>query len=64
MIDSGRKGLPAEQIGKLITHVLTTSKPKTRYAPVKGKLFNEIVPSLLPARTVDRVLGRQFGLLP
>ncbi len=50
MIDSGRKGLPAEQIGELIIHVLTTRKPKTRYAPVKGKLFNEIVPSLLPAQ--------------
>lgn len=64
MIDNGRQGIPAERIGELITHALTTRKPKTRYAPVKGKFSNETVPSLLPDRTVDRVLGRQFGLLP
>lgn len=64
MIASGRKGLPASSIGKTIAHALTTSRPRTRYAPVQGKFFNETIPSLLPARTVDRVLGRQFGLLP
>jgi NAD(P)-dependent dehydrogenase (short-subunit alcohol dehydrogenase family) len=64
MIETGRSGLPAERVGKLIAHALTTRRPKTRYAPVKGKFFNETVPSLLPNRIVDRVLGRQFGLLP
>jgi NAD(P)-dependent dehydrogenase (short-subunit alcohol dehydrogenase family) len=64
MIATGRDGLPAERVAKLVAHALNTRKPKTRYAPVKGKFFNEIVPSLLPTRVVDRVLGRQFGLLP
>jgi len=39
-------------------------KPKTRYAPVKGKFLNETLPSMLPDRVLDRLLGRQFGLLP
>jgi NAD(P)-dependent dehydrogenase (short-subunit alcohol dehydrogenase family) len=64
MINTGRSGLPAKRVGKLIAHVLTTKRPKTRYAPVKGKFMNETVPSLLPDRVVDRVLGHQFGLLP
>jgi NAD(P)-dependent dehydrogenase (short-subunit alcohol dehydrogenase family) len=64
MIETGRQGLTTESIGKLITHALTTAHPKPRYAPVKGKLVNETVPSALPARVVDKILGRQFGLLP
>ncbi|MET4783270.1 SDR family NAD(P)-dependent oxidoreductase [Glaciihabitans sp. UYNi722] len=64
MIDSGRRGLTTEHVGNLIAQALTTAHPKTRYAPVQGKFFNETVPSLLPDRVVDRILGRQFGLLP
>jgi NAD(P)-dependent dehydrogenase (short-subunit alcohol dehydrogenase family) len=63
MIETGREGLPAERIGQLIVRALTVKRPRTRYAPVKGKFANEFLPSLLPSRVVDRVLGRQFGLL-
>ncbi|TAJ48763.1 MAG: SDR family NAD(P)-dependent oxidoreductase [Herbiconiux sp.] len=64
MITSGRKGLPASTVGTTIARALTVRHPRTRYAPVQGKLVNETIPSLLPPRMVDRVLGRRFGLLP
>lgn len=64
MIRTGRKGLTSEQLGEVIAEALTVPRPKTRYAPVKGKFLNETVPSLLPDRVVDRLMGRRFGLLP
>lgn len=64
MIKAGREGLTAEQVGEIIATALTAKKPKTRYAAVKGKFLNSTLPLLLPSRTVDRLIGRQLGLLP
>jgi NAD(P)-dependent dehydrogenase (short-subunit alcohol dehydrogenase family) len=59
----GKKGLPAKEIGNVIHHALTVRKPKVRYAPVANRFMNWTLPMLLPKRVVDRVLGKQFGLV-
>lgn len=64
MIESGRKGLSPETVGEVIATALTVSNPRTRYAVVKGKFLNATLPSLLPSRLVDYLIGRQLGLLP
>ncbi len=64
MVENGRKGLSSEAIGEVIASALTVSKPKTRYVLAKGKFFNVTMPSLLPSRLVDRLIGKQVGLLP
>ena len=64
MVENGRKGLTPEQVGEVIATALTTARPKTRYEVVKGRFLNATLPSLLPRRTVDRLMGRQIGLLP
>ena len=63
MVENGRKGLTPEQVGQVIATALTTAKPKTRYEAVKGKFANATLPSLLPRRMVDRLIGGQLGLL-
>jgi NAD(P)-dependent dehydrogenase (short-subunit alcohol dehydrogenase family) len=62
MIKNGRKGYSAERVGEVIAKALTVSKPRTRYAVVQGKLLNYTLPSLLPTRLVDRMIGKQLGL--
>ncbi len=62
-IKSGRQGLKAEALGKVVLHALTVDKPKTRYAVVKNKLFAWTIPQMLPKRTVDRTIGKQLGFL-
>lgn len=62
-IKSGREGLPAEDIGQLILTVLTTEKPKARYAILRNRLSNWSIPRRLPKRMVDKIIGRQLGLL-
>ncbi len=62
MIKNGRKGLPAERVGDVVRMALTVAKPRTRYAPVAGKLLNWTVPMALPRRVVDRLIGGQLGL--
>lgn len=62
MIQNGRKGLAPERIGKVVRTALTVAKPKTRYAPVSGKLINWTLPNTLPRRVVDRLIGGQLGL--
>ncbi len=59
----GQKGLASEKIGRVIHHALTVSKPKVRYAVVAQRFKNWTMPMLLPKRVVDRLIGRQFGLL-
>ncbi len=63
MIKGGRDGMTPEQVGAVIATALTTRKPKTRYAVVEGRFMNATLPSLLPARVVDRMIGRQLGLV-
>ena len=64
MIENGRKGLEPEQVGEVIATALTAKQPKTRYPAVKGGFLEATLPGLLPRRTLDRVMGRQLGLLP
>ena len=64
MIREGRRGLEPQDVGKVVVRALTVARPKTRYPVVKGKFFNFTLPTMLPARLVDRMLGRQLGLLP
>ena len=64
MVENGRKGLTPEHVGAVIATALTTPRPKTRYEVVKGRFANATLPSLLPRRTIDRLMGKQVGLLP
>lgn len=61
-IAEGRKGLPAEQIGVVIHHALTTWQPRVRYAVLRGRFMGFTVPRLLPARVVDRTIARSLHL--
>jgi NAD(P)-dependent dehydrogenase (short-subunit alcohol dehydrogenase family) len=64
MIENGRKGLAPERIGEVVRTALTVARPRARYAPVPGKLLNWTLPTALPSRVVDRLIGAQLGLSP
>ena len=61
--EEGKKGLPPEEIARTIYRALTASKPRVRYAVVPQRFKNWTVPMLLPKRVVDRLIGKQIGLL-
>ncbi len=63
MIKTGRKGLTPDQVGAVIATALSVAKPRTRYTVVKGKFLDATLTSLLPSRAVDRIIGKQLGLL-
>lgn len=62
-LSSGKKGLPPERLGRAIMKALTVKNPKVRYAVVPNRLANWTIPQLLPKRFVDRLIGRNVGLL-
>lgn len=62
-ITEGRKGLAPEVVGEVVYRALTAAKPKVRYAVVGKKLQDWTLPRLLPKRMLDRLIGRQTGLL-
>ena len=64
MIADGRKGFTPRKIGAVVVEALTAAKPKARYAPVAGKFANWVLPTRLPSRFVDRLIGKRVGLLP
>ena len=55
-------GLPVERVGELVHRVLTTARPKVRYALAPDLLFDWVVPRLLPRRMVDRIFAQRLGL--
>jgi hypothetical protein len=63
MIRNGRKGLPAEKVGEIVYHALTTPRPRVRYAVVPGNFFARWIPSLLPKRVLDRLIAKALRFI-
>jgi NAD(P)-dependent dehydrogenase (short-subunit alcohol dehydrogenase family) len=63
MARGARDGLPVERVGELVHHVLTTRRPRVRYALAPSLLFDWIVPRLLPRRMIDQYFAQRLGLL-
>jgi short-subunit dehydrogenase len=63
MIRNGRKGLPAEKVGEIGYHALTTPRPRVRYAVVPGSFFARWIPSLLPKRVLDRLIAKALRFI-
>lgn len=62
LITQGIHGLPAARVGNLVMHALTTPQPKTRYSLAPNLLTDWWLPRWLPARWVDRLAARAYGL--
>lgn len=62
-IEQGRKGYPPAYLGAQVVDILEKAHPRTRYALVPGRFQNWILPRLLPARVLDRLVGKNTGLL-
>ncbi|ALD20536.1 SDR family NAD(P)-dependent oxidoreductase [Hymenobacter sp. DG25A] len=59
-----KTALTPEYVAARLVHIMETPRPKVRYT-IAAELFRAwIVPRLLPARMLDRLLGRSLGLAP
>lgn len=61
MLRNGKNGLPAEKVGEVVWHALTTPRPRVRYAVVGRDLLRRFVQRLLPKRFVDQIIARNLG---
>jgi NAD(P)-dependent dehydrogenase (short-subunit alcohol dehydrogenase family) len=64
MVKDGRSGMEPGVIGDAVFKALTSERPKPTYMRVAGRLKNWILPTMLPGRWVDTLMGKQLGLLP
>ena len=62
-LTESKRGLEPERIGQVVLKALTTRSPKLRYAVVPQRFKNWTLPMSLPKRLVDRMIGKQSGLL-
>ncbi|WP_374569913.1 SDR family oxidoreductase [Phenylobacterium sp.] len=62
MLANGPKGLKPQAIGQAVMKALTAPKPRTRY-PVTPDPVQNLMTTILPKRMVDRVIGKQLGLI-
>jgi NAD(P)-dependent dehydrogenase (short-subunit alcohol dehydrogenase family) len=60
----GKGGYNPAKVGKFMRKVFELQHPKTRYAIVPHPFPNWILPLALPDRWLDRLIGRNLGLLP
>lgn len=63
-IKEGRKGLAPQRVGDAVLKALTAAAPRSAYPVMRQKFRNWTLPGLLPKRVLDRLVGKQFGLLP
>src|SRR5215213_7397194 len=61
MIRVGRSGYPPEKVGEVVSHALTTPKPRVRYAVIPGSSSRRIIQMLLPKRIVDGIIAKNLG---
>jgi NAD(P)-dependent dehydrogenase (short-subunit alcohol dehydrogenase family) len=62
-LNESKKGLEPSRIADAVYKAFTARKPRVRYAVVPQKLKNWTLPRALPKRTLDRMIGKQSGLL-
>ena len=55
-------GYSPEELGRRVLRAFEAKRPRTRYAIVRGRLANWVIPTLLPDRQLDRLIGRTVGL--
>jgi NAD(P)-dependent dehydrogenase (short-subunit alcohol dehydrogenase family) len=61
MLRHGRNGFPAEKVGEVVLHALTTPKPRVRYAVVPGSFLRRLILRFAPKRVIDNFIARNFG---
>jgi NAD(P)-dependent dehydrogenase (short-subunit alcohol dehydrogenase family) len=59
----GTSALPPEKIAETIFDALTAPNPKVRYQ-ITPDPMQHIVASILPKRTLDRIIAKRLGLMP
>jgi NAD(P)-dependent dehydrogenase (short-subunit alcohol dehydrogenase family) len=57
----GEKGYPPEKVGEVVMHVLTTARPRVRYAVVPGNPIIKFIERLLPKRVIDWIIAKNLG---
>jgi NAD(P)-dependent dehydrogenase (short-subunit alcohol dehydrogenase family) len=61
MLHHGKNGFPAEKVGEVVLHALTTPTPRVRYAVVSGRPLRRLMLKLVPKRVIDKFIARNFG---
>jgi NAD(P)-dependent dehydrogenase (short-subunit alcohol dehydrogenase family) len=59
----GKSGYSSAKVAEFMRIVFETKQPKARYAIAPNPLINWYLPRFLPARWLDRLIGKQFGLI-
>ncbi|MEL6389201.1 MAG: SDR family NAD(P)-dependent oxidoreductase [Bacteroidota bacterium] len=58
--EGGEQGLSADFIGQKVARIIDLKNPKVRYAYVPNRLTNWIIPRILPARMMDRIIKKKL----
>ncbi len=61
-VESGRRGMEPEVIGRAVLEALESERPKARYPIPDRPIDGWLIPRLLPDRWLDRALVAQVGL--
>jgi NAD(P)-dependent dehydrogenase (short-subunit alcohol dehydrogenase family) len=62
--EMGKAGYSPAVVGKFIRKAFESKHPKSRYALVPDAIPNWYLPRILPARWLDKLIGKQLGLMP
>ena len=63
MLQLGENGLAPQKIAGAIADALTSASPRVRYQLTPDPM-RQLITSVLPRRTVDRIIAKRLGLMP
>ena len=63
IITESKNGYTIDEFGQHVLTIFEKKKPSVRYALVKERMKDWIIPRLLPSRMLDRMLGKATGLI-
>lgn len=58
-----KSGMPVEVVGRTIYEAITSTNPKVRYPLPNQWLLRWLLPRFLPARMIDKMAAKAFGLI-
>lgn len=63
-VERGRLGPPADRVANAVLRALSDPRPPARIRVVSNYLLDWVLPRVLPARLLDRLIAKRMGLLP
>lgn len=63
ILKMSKKGYEQDEFGTMLADIVESKNPKARYPMVYNRMYNWILPRMMPTKTINKIIGKQFGFI-